>query len=233
MESREFIPDIEFPEISPDLLKDILLSEKFHSKFSESIKKYNAKNREFGFSVIKDPKSSELWYGNVVAGEYETQTDLSKSANPVYDKLRQENRHGHSFLNFHIHPYHYGEIVIPSIITGDLYDSNRDRLYSDPDTFQDIVMPSISLIATPNPFDISVLAYREPLSHNPFDLHDSMQELDESMDYINNQDEVVTLLRQMGYSAEFIKADLDCKFDEESILKFSKLAYRPIKLKTS
>lgn len=230
LESREFTPNDEIKEISPDLLKDVLISKEFHGKFSESIKSYGNKNREFGFTIIKDPKSSELWYGNVVGGLYDNETDLSKSANPIYKKLREENKDGHSFLTFHIHPFAYGEIVIPSITNGDLHDSNKDRLYTDPDTHQDIIMPSISLIATPNSRNINVLAYREPLSHDPFDLHDSMEQLEESMDYINNQDEVVRLLRQLGYSAEFMQADLNCRFDEESIGKFSKLAYKPIRL---
>lgn len=152
-ESREFIPNVELPEISKDLLRKTITSVEFKNKLIEAINLYNKNNREYGFAIIKNPQNDDVWFGDVVAGQARNETDLSKSANPVNKKLQSLNIDGHNFIDFHIHPYDYGEVIAPSIdygqYSGDLYDNNKDRIYIDPINFDHYIIPSISLIATP------------------------------------------------------------------------------------
>lgn len=231
-ESREFIPNVELPEISKDLLRKTITSVEFKNKLIEAINLYNKNNREYGFAIIKNPQNDDVWFGDVVAGQARNETDLSKSANPVNKKLQSLNIDGHNFIDFHIHPYDYGEVIAPSIdygqYSGDLYDNNKDRIYIDPINFDHYIIPSISLIATPTKKQINILAFRQPLKHNPLDLTESMAEMEDIIEYAQTQEEIITAMKQIGYLVTMMQTDLDYNFDEESISKFEQLAYKPI-----
>ncbi len=228
-EFKEFITP-ELPEISKDFLKEILISPKFNSAFKETVDRYNTHHREFGFSILKNPNSNELWYGEVVGGKNDYTVDLSKSTESIITKFHTQGTEHHEFMNLHIHPYHYGEMAIPTVHDGDLQDGNKFRIYSHIIEEADFIFPQISLIAVPNPKNINILAYRESLRHNPFDYKNILDELDESFEDVNNQEEVVRLMRNAGYLVESMTADFDCKFDEESIEKFQKFAFKPVSI---
>jgi hypothetical protein len=135
-------------------------------------------------------------------------------------------------IEFHIHPYEgpADEIIIPSVLDGDLSGTNSERVYIPPDGYrvQEILQPPIALIGTPLKDKIKFLSYREPLTIDPFKLEESMNQLDESMVDVTSQEEVMGLMRQLGYTVEILHAALDSKFDDESLDKLKKFSYLPI-----
>ena len=220
-------------EVTPEFLIKFFLAEQFQNLLSKSLQRYRkSKNtEEFGFEVLKRPDAEQLFFGKVVGGDFDEETDLKKSSDAILKRLRKEGVDPYTFSTFHLHPHQFENdpIIIPSGTGGDLGRSNMIRRATE--GIINLSVPSIDLIGTiKGDKTIKILAFREPVAFDPGRLSEAFEEMCDGLDYVQSQEEVLALLRQLKYEAVLLNSDTDGRFDQVNIEQLGTLAYQPKKV---
>lgn len=213
-------------EITAEFIINFFQSEQFQKQLSASTQRYLKNKREFGFEVLKKSDSEELYFGRVVGGELENETALSRSSETLVRRLRREGVEPYTFATFHIHPHFEDDpIIVPSGIEGDLGRSNGLRR-AEEDILK-LSLPSIDFIgAIRGDGSVKILAFRESAEFNPWQYRNAFIEMDESLNDVQDQEEVLRLMKQMRYEVVVLNSDPEGRFDHESIEQLGILTYQ-------
>jgi hypothetical protein len=232
-------------EVTPKFLREVFGSEDFTAKLSRAALKMiaNAQNRqrrylEVGLAVYRHVGADKPPVIGKVVESPDQLLGLSTN-DSVSDKVRHsENYVG--FSSLHFHPYEpsaliYGkDVIVPSVGSehqGDLVSTNAHRYRESTKNARRIVVPAVDMIAmaASKTDPIHVLAYRESLERDPTVIMENIGDDLSDLGRVEGdaQAEVLRILRNNGYMAALLKADLSTGFDEASLQILERFAYVP------
>lgn len=226
--NREVI-GAEVAPITEQFLETFYCSPEFWRATDAAWEKVNKhKGDEFGFGILKDAQSDLTWLTRPQGGKFTNSTDLGDAVELVRNRVAQRGRKPFLFGTMHFHSgLDADRIIVPSTLGGDLGMSASDRDDNRHKTGYDI--PLTEMIAAWNPdVNLKMLVYQEPLTYQPRKFPALWEELAASLreEMINDQKEVLELLRHYGYKAEIVESRKS-NFTKEELERLKSFAFAP------
>ena len=223
-------------EVTPEFLLSVYTSSDFQKRLLNAAAKAKKSRDEYGFEILREIYSGKVHYGKIVGSKQAWHTDLKQSTKAFEEDARQKDptvrgQLYYPFSSLHFHPPVDEHMIVPSGEDGDLGMSNSVRRHYE--ALSGYTMPPIQLTAVnTRSGDLNILAYRELLTHDPLLMRESLSQFEEDKWETTTQEEILQLLRGLGYTAEMLRTDNHGMFDQASLQTIAKFAYKPTRHST-
>ncbi|MEK7615745.1 MAG: hypothetical protein AAB420_00885 [Patescibacteria group bacterium] len=223
-------------EISADYLKRIFSSPDFNRTLSETIRLFQvSEGSEAGFSILKHPESDETWYSRPMSAKPENpdEVDIPKTRLALERRIERELRIMPAVigsLHFRTDAAEVHALTPSSHKEADLEIASDMRRRNIKKLGFDIIPVEVVLTRSlDDRKEYFVIVHREPEHFQIGKKKHMLRELDTTMTYTNDQEEVLRVLKHYGYVATFFKTK-EHRFSPEDLERLSDFAYVPKKV---